>query len=458
MAIPPAARDRREAATYPRSTTLADVLAEIAGPTNLTAGEPGGPGGSALGFSDDADAAGLRFVQENGGATGRLIPPVTSSGGVGLIDIDNDGWLDVFVVQGGSFPPDPRSTRPGDRLFRNQRDGTFEDVTDRSGIAGMPRGYGHGVAVGDYDNDGHADLFVTRWRSYALYHNRGDGTFEDATSRAGLDGDRDWPTSAAFADLDGDGDLDLYVCHYMNWDERDTRTCSDPADPSIYNCSPLDFPSRLDHVFRNDGGRFVDVTKDAGLQDLDGRGLGVLAADLDEDGKVDLFIANDMTANYLYKNNGKFRFQETGLAAGVAGNASGGFQAGMGVAGGDLDGDGRLDLAVTNFYNESTSFFRNLGQGFFSDQSAAIGLAGPSRYVLGFGIAFLDVDNDGWLDLLTSNGHVHDGRPQFPWKMPVQLYHNGGEKRPYLTEVSARAGAPVPGSAHGARAGRRRPR
>ena len=184
------------------------------------------------------------------------------------------------------------------------------------------------------------------------------------------------------------------------------------------------------------------MTGEAGIKDVDGRGLGVVAADLDEDGRVDLFVANDMTANYLFRNQGQFRFKETGLAAGVAGNASGGFQAGMGVACGDLDGDGRFDLAVTNYYNESTSFFRNLGQGFFGDQSAAIGLATPSRYVLGFGIAFLDADNDGWLDLMTANGHVYDGSPQFPWKMPVQLYHNRGGGRPFLTDVSMQAGAP----------------
>jgi thioredoxin-like negative regulator of GroEL len=440
VATPVAAGDQRKPASPQGSRTLADMLPEIAGPTGRAAADSLEAARSTISFNDDAEVVGLRFVQENGDVAGRLIPPVTASGGVGLIDIDNDGWLDVFVIQGGSFPPDPRSTNSGDRLFRNRGNGTFEDVTGRSDIARMPRGYGHGVAVGDYDNDGHADLFVTRWRSYALYHNRGDGTFEDATARAGLAGDRDWPTSAAFADLDGDGDLDLYVCHYMSWNERDTRKCSDPVDPSIYHCVPLDFPSLHDHVFRNDGGRFVDITKEAGIRDPDGRGLGVLAADLDEDGKVELFVANDMTANYLFLNHGKFQFQETALSAGVAGNASGGFQAGMGVAAGDVDGDGRLDLTVTNFYNESTSYFRNLGEGFFGEQSAAIGLAGPSRYMLGFGIDFLDVDNDGWPDLMTANGHVHDGRPQFPWKMPVQLFHNEGENRTFLTEISSRAG------------------
>jgi tetratricopeptide (TPR) repeat protein len=436
------AREDTYASVVGSSKTLADLLPEIAGPGRRAQSACRNSAGVMPRFSDDAEEMGLRFVQENGGAAGRLIPPVTSSGGVGLLDIDNDGWLDVYVVQGGSFPPDPRSAQPGDRLFHNKRNGTFEDVTEPSGIARMPRGYGHGVAVGDFDNDGYPDLFVTRWRSYALYHNRGDGTFEDVTSRSGLDGERDWPTSAAFADLDGDGDLDLYVCHYMRWDENSTRTCASATDPTIYNCSPIDFPSLPDHVFRNDGGRFVDVTMPWGFHDRDGRGLGVLAADLDLDGRVDLFVANDMTANYLFRNQGDFRFEETGLASGVAGNSSGAFQAGMGVACADLDGDGLPDLAVTNFYNESTSFFRNLGQGFFGDQTAAIGLAAPSRYMLGFGIAFLDADNDGWLDLLTANGHVHDGRPQFPWKMPAQLFRNEGAERLFLTDVSHESGAP----------------
>ena len=408
-------------------------------------------------FSDDATAAGLDFVHENGGAPGRLIPPVTACGGVGLLDFDNDGWLDVYVVQGGAFPPLEAAapTAYGDRLYRNRRDGTFDDCTTASGIGSMARGYGHGVAVGDIDNDGWADLFVTRWRHYALYRNKGDGTFEDVTTKAGLAGDRDWPTSSALADLDGDGDLDLYVCHYFKWNEGDTRSCVDPKDPGNYRCLPLDFPSLPDHVFRNDGGRFVDVTDQAGIRDADGRGLGVLAADLDQDGRIDLFVANDMTANYLFRNLGGFRFEEIALSAGVAGNASGSFQAGMGVACGDLDGDGRLDLAVTNFYNESTTFFQNLGGGFFADRTAAIGLAVPSRYVLGFGISFLDANNDGRLDLMTANGHVHDGRPQFPWKMPVQLYLGDGNAR--LMETSVRSG-PIPGTSDGPRPRMWRPR
>jgi enediyne biosynthesis protein E4 len=434
---------RRPIAPLDPARRLADLIPEsLAAPTTEAKRTPASPDRAApIAFVDDAEKAGLTFTQDNGGERRGLIPPVTSSGGVGLLDYDGDGWLDVFFVQGGPFPPEP-ATPNADRLFRNRRDGTFEDVTERSGIAAMPGGYGHGVAVGDYDGDGRPDLFITRWRSYALYRNRGDGTFEDVTKQAGLDGDRDWPTSAAFADLDNDGDLDLYVCHYFRWDENEKRSCADPNDPTVYHCGPLDFDPLPDHVFRNDAGRFVDVTEASGCRETEGRGFGVVAADLDEDGKVDLFVANDMTADYLFHNQGGFKFVEKGLTAGVSSNATGAHQAGMGVACGDLDGDGRPDLVVTNFYNESMTYFHNMGDGFFGDESAAVGLAAPSRYLLGFGVAFLDADNDGRLDVMTANGHVFDGRPQYPWMMPVQFLRNVGEGRAKFIDASSRSGPP----------------
>jgi enediyne biosynthesis protein E4 len=397
-------------------------------------------------FSDDAEAAGLRFTFDNGLSPRRQLPE-TTAGGVGLLDFDGDGWLDVYVVQGGSFPP--RSDRPpGDRLFRNKGDGTFEDVSERAGISRLPQGFGHGVTVGDVDNDGHPDLFLTRWRSYALYRNKGDGTFEDATDRFGLGGDRGWPTSAAFADLDNDGDLDLYVCHYLKWDAEHPNLCprkskgdapgGAASDPGYDYCMPNPFPSEPDHLFRNDGGRFQDVAKEAGIVDLNGRGLGVTAADVDGDGLVDLFVANDTTANYLFHNLGGFKFEEVSIASGVACNADGAFQAGMGTASGDLDGDGLPDLAVTNFYGESTTFYHNLGRGMFADRTAAIGLAAPSRFLLGFGLVFFDANNDGRLDLATANGHVVDDRPNFPLEMPCQLLVGGPDGR--LQDVSRAAG------------------
>jgi hypothetical protein len=397
-------------------------------------------------FSDDAEVAGLRFTFDNGVSPQRQLPE-TTAGGVGLLDYDGDGWLDVYVVQGGTFPP--RSDRPpGDRLFRNKRDGTFEDVSERSGISRLPQGFGHGVTVGDIDNDGHPDLFLTRWRSYALYRNRGDGTFEDATDRYGLGGDRDWPTSAAFADLDNDGDLDLYVCHYLKWDAEHPTLCPRKSkgdtpggagsSPGYDYCMPNPFPAQPDHLFRNDGGRFKDVTNEAGIVDPNGRGLGVTAADVDGDGLVDLFVANDTTANYLFRNLGGFKFEEIGISSGVACNADGAFQAGMGTASGDLDGDGLPDLAVTNFYGESTTFYHNLGRGSFADRTASIGLAAPSRFLLGFGLVFFDANNDSRLDLATANGHVVDDRPNFPLDMPCQLLVGSPDGR--LQNVSRAAG------------------
>ena len=353
--------------------------------------------------------------------------PETMSGGVALLDFDGDGWLDVYAIQGGKFPPPPAPAPFGDRLFRNRGEGRFVDVTVSSGLAKLPGGYGHGVAVGDYDNDGRPDLFITRWRSYALYHNLGGGRFEDATATAGLGGDRDWPTSAAWADLDNDGDLDLYVCHYAQWDELHPTLC--PASrPSrgrpMIIATRAGFPALPDHVFRNDGGRFVDVTAETGFVDQDGRGLGVLAADLDDDGKIDLFVANDMTANYFLRNQGRFRLSEQGLESGLAASAAGGYLAGMGVACADFDGDGRLDLAVTNFIDQSTTLYHNHGGGLFSDRSSEAGLAAPTRLVLGFGLAALDANNDGWPDLVQANGHVSDHRPTYPYHMPAQLFLN----------------------------------
>ena len=235
-----------------------------------------------------------------------------------------------------------------------------------------------------------------------------------STARAGLGGDRDWPTSAAFADLDRDGDLDLYVCHYLKYDETNPRRCSHPDSPAKHECNPLDFDALPDHVFRNDAGRFVDVTEAAGLFESTGRGLGVVAADFDGDDLIDLYVANDMSANYLYRNKGGFKFEEVGVVAGAAASADGGYKAGMGVACGDLDGDGKIDLAVTNYYGESTTFYHNLGGGMFADHSDAIGLSAPTRLLLGFGIAFVDLDNDGRLDVLSANGHVHRPPPAVP--------------------------------------------
>ncbi len=427
------------------AASLTQALADLAGPAPA---EKPGPTlrksidlGPVPRFLDAAVRTRLAgFTQQNGESVARQIPE-TFSGGVGLLDFDGDGLIDVYCVQGGPFPPDATTKQTGDKLFRNRGDGTFDDVSVRSKLESFPHGYGHGVTVGDYDNDGRPDLFITRWRSYALYHNDGDGTFRDVTAATGLGGDRDWPTSSAFADLDGDGDLDLYVCHYGVWDSEHPLICTDPSKKIVGVCDPRQIKSLPDHVFRNDRGRFVDVTSGSGMTDQDGRGLGVVAADFDDDGLVDLFVANDGTANFLFRNLGGFRFEEVGHAAGVAANAAGGLS---GRNGNRVWRSrwrrAQLDLAVTNFYGESTSLFHNLGQGLFTDHTAAVGLAAPSRHHLGFGAALLDFNNDGWLDLLTANGHIHDQTPFYPYAMTPQLYL--GDPAGRLTDVSAQAGPP----------------
>ncbi|WP_197446411.1 FG-GAP-like repeat-containing protein [Tautonia plasticadhaerens] len=435
--------DRADARRSDAHPTEVDPWAETASSPSPRRDESGAEAGRGLAFTDDAEAVGLRFVYDTAETHLHQLPE-PFGGGLALLDYDGDGWLDVYCAQGGPFadPSDPGSPPPGpgDRLFHNRGDGTFEDLTDPSGIGRFPRGHGHGIAVGDIDGDGHPDVFLTRWRSYALYRNCGDGTFEDVTDAWGLGGRRDWPTSAAFADLDADGDLDLYVCHYAAWDLANPQICRDPETQAYLNCNPLLAEALPDRLFRNDGGQFVDVTADSGVVDRDGRGLGVVAADLDADGRVDLFVANDSSANFLFRNLGGMRFEEIAHAAGVAGNASGLYQAGMGVAAGDLNSDGLIDLAVTNFYGESTTYYRNLDGGFFTDATAAIGLAVASRHQLGFGVAFLDANDDGRLDLVSANGHVNDLRPNYPYLMPAQLLVGGSGG--LLTDVSDIAGAP----------------
>ena len=365
--------------------------------------------------------SGFVFKYDNGETQIRQMP-VALGGGSALIDFDKDGLLDIFAVQGGSLPHDPSVIKPGDRLFRNLGQMQFQDVTRQLNLPDQVVGYGLGVAVADVNNDTWPDLFITRFGSYALYLNENGQRFTDGTRAWHLDGDRDWPSSAAFADFDNDGDLDLYVCHYVVWNASEPRICRHAESLKFMSCNPTSCDARPDHLFRNDGNQFTDISDLAGITaaDKEGRGLGVIAADFNADGLMDIFVANDKSANFLFKNLGDMKFEEMAHPAGVAAGADGSYQAGMGVACADFNGDGRPDIAVTNYYGESTTLYQNTGDMVFIDRTAASGIGAASRLLLGFGISFLDSNNDGLLDLVSTNGHTDDFG-DVPYQMPAQL-------------------------------------
>ncbi|MFO0890376.1 MAG: FG-GAP-like repeat-containing protein [Isosphaeraceae bacterium] len=394
---------------------------------------------TSLRFRDEHEKAGLTEPHFEA-ADGRFRLVESMGSGVGLIDHDGDGWLDIFVAQGCPIPLDPKQAKYTSRLYRNRRDGTFADVTAKAGVGF--NGYGQGVAVGDYDGDGRLDLYVSGFGPGALYRNLGNGTFRDETARAGVAGGG-WATSCAFADLDGDGDLDLYVCHYLadTVDAEGNSSVRCNATPGrIGYCPPDAFQAEPDVLYRNNGdGTFTDVSRESGIASVAGKGLGLVIADLDDDGKLDIFVANDQTPNFLFRNLGGLRFEEAAVRYGVAYSESGQLRSGMGVAAGDYDGDGRLDLLVTNFYEEGDTLYRNVGPGDFQVTTAVARLTAPSRGTLGFGAGFLDADDDGRLDLFVANGHLNDVRPLgMPYRMPPHLFRNDG--RSGFRDASAGAG------------------
>ncbi|HEV3120624.1 MAG TPA: VCBS repeat-containing protein, partial [Isosphaeraceae bacterium] len=319
----------------------------------------------ALAFRDIAADAGVSFRFENG-SRGRHHLPEIMGGGVALIDCDGDGWLDIYLCQGGPIVAQDGLPDPPCRLFRNQGNGTFADITATAGAPGPS--YAMGAAVGDYDADGRDDLFVTGWREQHLYRNLGGGRFADVTERAGLVS-RLWSTSAAFADLDRDGDVDLYVANYVDFDPEHAPFCAAP-DGKVDYCGPEEFAALPDRLYRNNGdGTFTDVTHQSGIDLPEGRGLGVLAADLTGDGLIDLFVANDGTPCWLFANQGGLHFAEVGRSAGVALDGQGNALAGMGVGLGDLDGDGHPELLVSNFLGRSTIAFQPVGRAKYVDAS-----------------------------------------------------------------------------------------
>ena len=350
-------------------------------------------------FIDVALESGIHFAHNNG-ATGDYYYVETFGSGAAFFDYNGDGFFDLYLVNGADLGTRPSALPPSNHLYRNLGDGHFADYTDST--ASGDTGYGMGVSVADYDNDGDPDLYITNWGANALYRNEGQ-TFTEIAAVLGID-DRRWGTSSAFLDYDLDGDLDLFVANYVDFDPNRNPICQRGKIRTY--CQPDAYVAVGDILYRNDGGHFTDITIAAGVS-LVGRSLGVAPADYDLDGDTDLYVANDGTANFLYQNQ-RGHFVAAGLTAGTRFNADGRSEAGMGVDWGDYDNDGRPDLYVTNFANETNTLYHNTSKGYFRDISEHSGLAAPTYAPLGFGTRFLDYDNDGFLDLFTTNGHVVD--------------------------------------------------
>ena len=362
-------------------------------------------------FRDVSRAAGVVFTHVNGASPDKHFAEIMGSGGL-FFDFDNDGWIDVFLVDGGS-KADPRVARTArHRLFHNRRNGSFADVTATSGIQHLA--YGMGACAGDYDNDGLIDLYITNEGPNVLYRNAGNGVFADVTARAGVASPL-WSTSCAFADVDRDGRLDLFVTNYVELGDERNRFCGNtrPVTLRAY-CHPLNFGPSPNVLYRNAGdGTFTDISARAGIAPHRGNGLGVAIADYDDDLWPDVFVANDGLPNFLFHNDGQGRFTERALVAGVSVAADGKARAGMGTAFGDVDGDGRPDLVVTNHETEMHSLFTNDGTGGFVDTTVASGVGRATLQYVGFGVVLADVDNDADLDLAIVNGHVIDNIAMF---------------------------------------------
>jgi enediyne biosynthesis protein E4 len=397
-------------------------------------------------FLDLASPAGLVFAHDNGARGSYHLPEIMGSG-VGLIDYDGDGDLDVYLVQGRPLDGTPGRGR-GNRLFRNDTapgpNGgpvlRFIDVTERAHVG--IEAVGMGVAVGDYDGDGHPDMYVTAVGSNTLFHNNGDGSFTDVTREAGVDDDR-WSTSAAFVDADRDGDLDLFVVNYVAYSPGNNKVCADPVGTRDY-CAPASYAPVPSRLFRNDHGHFTDISETSGITRAYGAGLGVATGDFDGDGWLDLFVANDATPNQLWINRHDGTFEDRGVISGTAFNAAGRPEGSMGIAVGDADDDGDEDLVVTNLIGESHALYLNDGRGNFEDARARAGLLTPTAAMTGFGTVWIDEDNDGRLDLVTVNGAVNilerqRGEPM-PYRQRMQLFHNDGGLR--FRDISVDAGLP----------------
>src|SRR5262245_56436466 len=396
-------------------------------------------------FADVTEKSGVKFRYLSSHTTKKYLPE-TMGAGVALIDYDNDGRLDIFLVNGAPIEdPTPKGTIPRkggpdywNRLYHQKPDGTFEDVTEKAGLQGV--GYGMGVAAGDFDNDGFEDLYVTAYGGNRLYHNNGDGTFTDVTQKAGVGGSG-WSSSAAWVDLDNDGFLDLVVLRYLEWDFDDIW-CGEHREGFRAYCHPDYFKAAVPLVYHNNGnGTFTEVAQKVGLA-KPAKGLGIAIADYDRDGHIDLFFANDSMVEYLYHNKGDGTFEEVGLLSGVAADIDGQTYAGMGVDFADYDNDGWPDIVVTNLANQRYALYQNNGDGTFNYASPTAGISRMTMTHSGWGVRFFDFDNDGRKDLLIAQGHdldtIERTSPNLRYREPMLLARNTTGKQ--FEDVTASAG------------------
>jgi hypothetical protein len=355
----------------------------------------------------------IRFRNNNSATPDKYLIE-TMTGGVAILDYDNDGWPDIFLVNGARIHagqrdderPDKSAPEFWNRLYRNNHDGTFTDVTEKAGVRGT--GYGMGVAVGDFDNDGFEDLLVTNYGSVILYHNNGDGTFTDVTQKAGLHTDG-WMSSAGFFDYDNDGKLDLFICRYLDWNFSKNIFCGSRTEAGRSYCHPDNFKPVSDYLFHNNGdGTFTDVSAKSHIASTPGKGLGVAFADFNRDGRLDISVANDSFQQFLFLNNGDGTFTENAMAAGVAYTDEGKVFAGMGTDAADVDDDGKPDIVTTALSNETYAYFHNNGDGTFNYDTNVSRLGEITRLYGGWGMRILDYDNDGHKDLFFANSHVMD--------------------------------------------------
>jgi hypothetical protein len=430
-----------------RAHRVAPTLLIAAGAATLALASFEAPAGVGFSFREVAKESGLDAVTVFGGRDANRYLLETTGCGVAFLDYDDDGWLDVFLVNGTTLEGFPKGQEPTNHLYRNRGDGTFEDVTRGAGLA--ESGWGQGACAGDYDNDGHVDLFVSYYGQNHLYRNRGDGRFEDVTAKAGLLSKRlRWNTGCAFLDYDRDGRLDLLVANYI---DLDLATAPTP-DSGLCRykgvkvaCGPPGLPGGKNVLYRNRGdGAFEDVSDKAGITRSSGTyGLGVSTFDFDDDGWVDAYVANDSNPSALYRNNRDGTFTDVAVPAGCAYSQDGKPQAGMGVAVGDYDHNGTMDVFKTNFAGDTSTLYANTGQGFCEDRTFAAGIGLNTRW-LGWGTAFVDFDKDGWLDLFLSNGHVYPEVVQLKteagYRQRKVVYRNAGGR---FEDVSERLGSPV---------------